>query len=159
MDRGSCKASVSVIPMHGESVEQIRNFWEPMVDWLEIWKPHNWTTGRDYRKVINRKKSCGRPFNGPVQIQSDGRMIVCCFDYNGVLEVGNTNVHSIAHILKSDKFNRIRKKHKKGDLTGLICEHCDQLNEYEESPLLYSSRDHSREVGYTSSIKFKLKEI
>jgi hypothetical protein len=156
MMRGDCKASVSVIPMHGETVDEIRNFWEPMVDWLEIWKPHNWTNGRDYRQVLSTKTTCGRPKSGPVQIQSDGKMIVCCFDYNGVLEVGDTNINTIGYILRGDKFNAIRKKHKKGDLDGLICKTCDQLNEYKESPLLYSSRDNSREVGYTSSIKFKL---
>jgi hypothetical protein len=145
--------------MHDESVDEIKNFWEPMVDWLEIWKPHNWTDGRKYRNVVKKKTTCGRPINGPVQIQSDGKMIVCCFDYNGVLEVGDTNLYSIAYILKGEKFNAIRKAHKKGELEGLICESCDQLNEYKESPLLYSSRDSSRDVGCTSSIKFKLKEI
>lgn len=156
--RRDCKASVTVIPMHGESIDEIRNFWEPMVDWLEIWKPHNWTDGREYRVPKKRKKSCGRPINGPVQIQSDGKMVVCCFDYNGVLEVGDTHKNTISEILRGEKFNAIRKRHKKGDLGGLICDTCDQLDN-KESPLLYSSRDSSRDVGYTSSIKFKLKEI
>ena len=153
-----CKVSVSVIPMHGETVEQIRGFWEPMIDWLEIWKPHNWAGGRDYRKVIPKKKSCGRPFNGPVQIQADGKMIVCCWDINGVLEVGDTHKQTIEQILKGDKFNAIREKHKKGDVKGLICEQCDQRNT-EDSPLLFSSRDKSCGVDCTSSTKFKLKEI
>jgi len=156
--RGKCKASVTVIPMHGEPIDEIRNFWEPMVDWLEIWKPHNWTDGREFRTPVKRKKSCGRPINGPIQIQADGKMIVCCFDYNGVLEVGDTYKNTIAEILRGGKFNAIRKRHKKGDLTGLICDTCDQLDN-KESPLLYSSRDVSREVGCTSSTKFKLKEI
>ena len=154
-----CKISMSVIPMHGENVEEIRKFWESMVDWLEIWYPHNWTDGKSYRRVAKKKKTCGRPFNGPVQIQADGKMVVCCFDYNGRLEVGDTRKQSVRSILIGDRFNAIREKHKKGDLTGLVCDGCDQLNIEEKSPLMYSNRDDSCGVGTTSSTKTKLKEF
>jgi hypothetical protein len=43
-----------------------------------------------------------------------------------------------------------------GDMTGLICEKCDQLNIEDESPLLYSSRDATRTVGKTSSTKYQM---
>jgi len=159
VSRGRAKISVSVIPMHGESVSEIREFWEDKIDWLEIWKPHNWTDGRGYRgKTVQRKKTCGRPFSGPIQIQADGKMIVCCFDYNGVLEVGDTFVDGLETILKGAKYNSIRAKHSKGDLSGLICDSCDQLNMGDTNPLLYSNRDPERNINVTSSTKFKLKE-
>ena len=151
-----CKVSMSVIPRHNETVDYIRGFWEPVVDWLEIWKPHNWTDGRDYRKVSQKKKTCGRPFSGPIQIQSDGKMIVCCFDYNGVLTVGDTHKESIADILKGKKFNEIRRKHESGDLTGLICLTCDQLNEGNDQ-LLYSSID--KNINRTFYTKHDLEEV
>jgi len=47
----ACKISVSVIPMFDEDTETIKNMWEPYVDWLEIWRPHNWTDGKKYRDV------------------------------------------------------------------------------------------------------------
>jgi len=149
----SCRVDVSVIPMHGESIEDILKFWK-MVDAVEVWKPHNWTNGRAYRDNKRRLKTCGRPFNGPIQINSDGTMMVCCFDYNGELTVGDTYKESIENILKGERFNEIRRKHADGNLTGLICEACDQLNIEEESPLLYSTID--KEINKTSSTKFKL---
>jgi len=103
------------------------------------------------------KKTCGRPLNGPIQINADGKMMVCCFDFDGKLTVGDTYKDSIADILKGDKFNEIREKHRTGNHTGTICEMCDQLNE-DDDPLIYSSRDPDREIGKTSSTKFKLKE-
>lgn len=152
-----CKVGVTVIPMNDENIEMIKVFWEPKVDYLEIWRPHNWTTGRTYRKTEKKLQSCGRPFTGPVQIQADGKMIVCCFDFNGKLEVGDTYKNTIEEILKGDKFNRIRNKHKAGDFRGLICDSCDQLNIEEESSLIYSSR--GLNIGETSSTKFKIEEI
>jgi hypothetical protein len=154
----SCKVSVTVIPMHEETVSSIKQFWEPMIDWLEIWKPHNWVEGREYRESVPQKKSCGRPFNGPVQIQADGKLIVCCYDTNGVLEMGDTYIHPIKSILKGKRFKEIRRRHREGDLKGLLCETCDQLN-IGDSPLLYSNRDEQCEEGITSSTKTKLKEI
>lgn len=160
MSRGACKTNVSVIPMNGETVEEIRDFWEFQVDYLEIWRPHSWAGAKDYRIPTRKKNTCGRPFSGPVQINSDGNMMVCCFDFNGMMTVGNTYENTIEEILKGKEFERIREKHRSGDLSGLPCEHCDQLNEYteEDYPLLYSNRDVNKEINVTSSTKFKLME-
>ena len=158
-NRGQAKISVSVIPMRNEKIETFRDFWEYRVDWLEIWKPHNWTTGRAYRKKTKeRKLTCGRPACGPIQIQADGKVIVCCFVYNGELEVGDTYKESIEDILGGDEFNSIREKHRNGDLSGLICATCDQLNVGDTNPLLYSNRDPECNINVTSSTKFKLEE-
>jgi hypothetical protein len=151
-----CTVAMSVIPMHNECIYYFRYLWEDKVDELEIWRPHNWTNGKLYRHVDVRKRTCGRPYSGPVQIQADGKMVVCCFDYNGLIEVGDTYVNTIEEILKGDAFNIVRSKHALGALDGLPCETCDQLNIEEESPLLYSNVDPECEVGKTSSTKFKL---
>jgi len=158
----SCTVDITAIPMHNEPIEDFINFWKPSlgkdVDHLEIWKPHNWTNGRGYRGVVPKKKTCGRPFNGPVQIQADGKMIVCCFDYDGALEVGDTYKDKIKDILKSHEFNLVRMAHRTGKLHHYICAECDQLNIETENPLLYSTVDKSCEIGVTSSAKIKLKE-
>jgi sulfatase maturation enzyme AslB (radical SAM superfamily) len=151
-----CTVAMSVIPMHQECPYYFRYLWENKVDELEVWRPHNWTEGRSFRHTQRMKKTCGRPFSGPVQIQADGKMIVCCFDFNGLMEVGDTHKNTIEEILKGSAFNMVRAKHEIGNLEGLPCETCDQLNIEEESPLLYSNVDPECEVGKTSSIKFKL---
>jgi hypothetical protein len=158
MNAGECTTHVSVIPLHGETVEEIKNFWQYMVDYLEIWRPHNWSYAKSYRKVNRRKSTCGRPSSGPVQINADGKMMVCCFDFNAEMTIGDTYENTIEEILKGDIINSIINKHALGDLSGLPCENCDQLNEYieEDYPLLYSNRDEKRDINVTSSTKFKL---
>jgi len=48
--------------------EAFREFWVPKVDAVEIWRPHNFGDGRDYRSRTEEKTTCGRPENGPFQI-------------------------------------------------------------------------------------------
>jgi hypothetical protein len=153
------KSELTVIPMHGESVGAIRRSWESAFDDLEIWKPHGWGGAKKYRKLKRKLKTCGRPFSGPVQINADGMMMVCCFDFNGEMTIGNTHMKSIEDILKGKSMAIFQERHKHGILDGLPCEYCDQLNEYEESPLLFSTKDETRGINKTSTNKFELKEI
>lgn len=159
-DNKKAIVSVSVIPMHGESVDEIIEFYKPgeRVDYLEIWKPHNWTNGKEFREAKpERKKTCGRPFTGPLQINADGTMMVCCFDYNGVMTIGDTSYESIPRILNGDILRGIREKHRSGDLRGLPCETCDQLN-IGDTPLLWSNRDPEKKLNVSSATKIKIKE-
>lgn len=152
----SCKADVTVIPMNGEDIDDIISFWEGKVDDIEIWRPHGWGGAKKYRFGERKLKTCGRPDRGPVQIQSDGKVIPCCFLTNGEIILGDTYVDSIEDILKGEKYREFRRKHDREDLTGLPCEHCDQLMIQEKSPLLYSTIDN--EINKTSSKKFNLLE-
>ena len=153
------KVDLSFIPMGiytQDDIDNIIAMWENAgINDIEMWKPHNWTTGRGYREVTLRKKTCGRPQRGPIQIQADGKAIVCCFDFDGVLTVGDTHNETIQKILRGDRYREIRHRHEDGNLEGLLCETCDQLNEG-DSPLLYSTVDKGRESGRTSSTKFRL---
>ena len=156
--KDKCEYHVSVIPMNDESIDDIKADWPENLFKLEIWKPHNWTDGKNYRQITDkRKKTCGRPARGPVQINADGKMIVCCFDFDGKLVVGNTYKNTIEEILKGSNFKFIRKRHETGNVKGLICETCDQLNEGDTS-LLYSTLDPSCGINKTSSAKFSLNE-
>lgn len=153
-----CKVSMSVIPMHDEALEHIIWFWEPHVDWLEVWKPHGWAGAKKFRNITEkRKKTCGRPAKGPVQINADGKMMVCCFDSSAKMTVGDTYKESIENILKGEKFDIIRKIHNDWGIneSALPCRNCDQLN-IGDDPLLYSNRDKKLLEGRTSSSKFVL---
>lgn len=157
-NNGHIDSELSIIPMNGESVESIRQSWEGALDHLEIWKPHNWADTKSFRTGERKKKTCGRPFSGPVQINADSNMMICCFDFNSKMTVGDTRKQSIEEILKGKRFEIIRAQHRKGVLDGLPCETCDQLYEYEESPLLFSTKDETRGINKTSTNKFELKE-
>lgn len=151
----SCKVDVTIIPQNGANPEKFVKFWRGKVDDIEIWKPHNFNK-LDYRKpTVEKLKSCGRPFRGPIQIQADGTVIPCCFLTDSEIILGDTNVDSLEDIIKGERFNDLRWKHDSGNLTGLACETCDQLF-VGESPLLYSTI--GKEVNTTSSTKFQLLE-
>lgn len=153
----ACKTSITFIPMHNESVELIRANWEHRVDWLEVWNPHNWVTGRSYRLPTRVKTTCGRPHKGPIQIQADGTVIPCCFLTNSEIVLGTTYKNTIEEILKGDEYARLRKSHETGKVGRWACKSCDQLN-INEDQLLYSNRDNGCSLGTTSSIKFKLED-
>jgi len=151
-----CKVDVTVIPMHGESVDDILDFWKGKIDDIEIWKPHGWGGKKQYRKSTVKLPTCGRPQRGPVQIQSDGTVIPCCFLMDSEITLGNTYEDSILEILRGEKYQELRRKHMNGDLDGLVCKYCDQRLVLDESPLLYSTI--GNDINKTSSVKFNLLE-
>jgi hypothetical protein len=152
-----CRVEVTSMPMNGQAMEDIVRFWEPHIDGMQVWKPHNWAGVKKFRVGERKLKTCGRPETGPVQINADGKMMVCCMDFDAELTVGDTYTSSIEDILKGERFNEIRRKHESGDLSGLICDKCDQLYALDESPLLYSSNGMA--VNMTSSTKYKLNAV
>jgi wyosine [tRNA(Phe)-imidazoG37] synthetase (radical SAM superfamily) len=119
------------------------DFWKDRVDLLEVWKPHNWVTGRKYRKIQNEKlKTCNRPFSGPLQVQVDGTVNMCCFDFDGKLTIGDLKCQSLKDIFKSSAYEKIRQCHQTGDFSGsgLICEDCDQRNAKKDDVMAYNSK-------------------
>jgi radical SAM protein with 4Fe4S-binding SPASM domain len=151
-----CRTAVSVIPMNGEEVDEIKRFWLGAVDELEIWRPHGWGGTKDFRTLSDtRKTTCGRHHKGPVQIQADGKVIPCCFLTDGEVVLGNTHKNTIQEILNGKEYKIFRKCHDNGVLGELPCASCDQLN-IGDTPLLYSNVDESCSIGKTSSTKFNL---
>jgi hypothetical protein len=59
---------------------------------------------------------------------SNGKVTVCCQDYDGKLEVGDLTKQSIQEVWNSEEFQRIRTLHlsEKGDLID-FCRNCEGL--------------------------------
>jgi hypothetical protein len=117
-------------------------YWDPKADLVEVWRPHNWVYGRDIRPLsTNRRKTCGRPSIGPLQVQVDGTVNMCCFDFNGDLTLGDLKTQSLAEIFEGDLFRKIFECHQTGKYegSGLICKDCDQLNEDKSDVMIYNS--------------------
>jgi len=120
-----------------------REFWEPKVDAIEIWKPHNFGDGRDYRfrdESLDHKNTCGRPENGPFQIQWNGEVIPCCYDYNNQIILGNAFETPVLEILNNDKYRLLRYAHRMKKF-GMFpyCDQCDQLLPHADA-LVYTNR-------------------
>ncbi len=130
-------------------------FWKDRVDLIEVWRPHNWVDGKNYRIVQQEKlKTCGRPWTTPLQIQVDGTVNMCCFDFDGKLLLGDLNTQTLDEIFSSVGFYRILRCHETGNFAGsnLICENCDQRNKVKSDVMIYNSKFDIRErVGRVST--------
>ena len=143
-------ANYIVMDENKHQYEDWINFWEPRVDEVYAWKPHNYVDGRKYRDISGQKqKTCGRPLDGPLTIAVNGDAHVCCFDYNKILTVGSIKNQTIKEILDSDETKRIQDKHRNNDFSGLICSMCDQTVK-DDSVLLYKTNP-DRVVGMSNS--------
>lgn len=123
--------------------ELFQEYWEPRADAIEIWKPHNYGDGRSYRErseEVALKNTCGRPENGPLQIQWNGEVVPCCFDYNNQIVLGNAFEQPVLEILNGEKYRllRIALSEKKFSLFP-FCNQCDQLLEHADA-LVYTNR-------------------
>ncbi len=119
------------------------NYWQDKADLLEVWRPHNWAVGKSYRTVQkNQLKTCGRPFKTPLQVQVDGTVNMCCFDFDGKLLLGDLKSQTLKEIFESPAFNKILNCHTTGNFngSGLICENCDQRNSDKSDVMIYNSK-------------------
>lgn len=98
-----------------------RNKWSKIVDRVQI-QP---------RMTYNAKKrleKCFEPWRGNLIILWDGRVVPCCVDSEGELEIGNVNKElSLSKILHSDTMTKLRKQH----LSNKYPKLCAICNEYE----------------------------
>ena len=148
-DIGSLKRNTKIILTYvvtehnKKDIESWVCYWKDKVDLIEVWKPHNWVDGRIYRKTeVEKSKSCGRPEKGPIQIQVDGTINMCCFDFNGQLLLGDLNKQSLKEIFNAKPFQKILGCHQIGDFKGskLICENCDQRVNDKSDIMIYNSK-------------------
>ena len=134
----------NVLPgVNDKEIKDWIEFWEDKVDLIEVWRPHNWVDGRDYRLVQqDNLDTCGRPWNTPLQVQVDGTVNMCCFDFNGKLLLGDLKTQNLKKIFSSDCFKKILYCHKTGNFDGsdLICANCDQRNKIKSDVMIYNSK-------------------
>lgn len=137
-----CKVQLSylVLPENEEDVQAFIEFWEPKVDYLEVWKPHNWSDGRSYRELAVEKRTCGRPAHGPLQIQWNGEVIPCCYDYNNSMVLGNAFEQPVLDVLHGERYEALREAHQRGEFHRFpFCDGCDQLRPHADA-LVYTNR-------------------
>lgn len=136
--------------MNKNEMEEFVYFWEPIVDEVMVWKPHNYLYGRKYREIdMINQESCGRPFSNALNFDIEGRVTMCCFDFNKELEIGNIKHRTIKEILLGEKLENFRILHRLQNYQGLLCESCDQRIHNPDS-LVYST-DKSRTIRSLNS--------
>lgn len=130
---------------------------------LEVWYPHNWVYGKEYRDKSepNTLKTCGRPFNGPIQIQIDGDIIMCCFDFNNELVLGNFKRQTLKEIFDGEIFQQLVKHHTDGTCleSDFICNGCDQLKDKNDIVIYNNRVDEAKRANYTSTAVADLNNV
>lgn len=141
------KIQISYLEMdeNRDETDSFVEYWESLVDAIEVWRPHNFGDGRDYRERSNdynliEKETCGRPENGPLQIQWNGEIVPCCYDYNNAIVLGNAFQDNVLQILNSFKYRLLRYAHELGHFSIFpYCNQCDQLLPRSDA-LVYTNR-------------------
>ncbi len=98
-------------------------------DSLNIFTLHNFGDGRNYYDSHTDKISstCYYPWHTMV-ILYDGRVVICCLDYNGVQVVGDVNKNTIKEIWNSEQYKKVRNDFKNLRYSDYsICTKCNVI--------------------------------
>lgn len=122
-----------------EKVEEFRKKWDIKgIDAVEIKEFTTWdgsdkeimNLAEDAQKSEGYKKSldypCVRPWHR-MTILVDGRVVPCCFDYDGKYILGNLNKQSLKEIWNGEKMKELRRQHKNNDFKdNKLCYNCKE---------------------------------
>ena len=127
-----------------------KQYYEPKANRLDIWLPHNFGGRREeYSKTLSFR-GCFRieKLNGLV-VRTNGDVVMCCMDYNGILVLGNVMNEPLSDILEGDKVKYMQEINADGRIVEFsLCKNCDQL--YDRSEALVYSSDPQMKVGKLS---------
>jgi radical SAM protein with 4Fe4S-binding SPASM domain len=159
--RNSAKPHVEVyflkMKENESEVDEFKEKWLNIADDVSIWAPHNWSDGRDYRKLKGERHTCRRPDHGPVQVQWNGEIVPCCWDYNNAIVLGDVTSQTVEDVLKGEQFNQLRDAHTNKEFEKFpFCDSCDQLYKCEDA-LVFTTIKTSK-VGKTNTNNFELEE-
>jgi radical SAM protein with 4Fe4S-binding SPASM domain len=89
-----------------------------------------------------------------LQIQVDGTVNMCCFDFEGKLLLGDLKTQSLEEIFSSTEYIKIKEMHETGALqfSNLICANCDQIRDCGKDIVIYNNKFSKEErIGKTST--------
>ncbi len=126
-----------------EGMKKFLDYTKPFADYIEVWRPHNFGDGRSYREVKAEKTSCGRPFNGPIQINWKGIIVPCCYDYNEEIPLGNVAQETVEEVVRGNAYEKLRESHATGKFEMVpYCDQCDQLCERNDALVISTNPKH-----------------
>lgn len=139
--RGKTKVYIYFLEMdqNKHETKKFIEIYEPLCNGISVWKPHNWVHGRKYRDCTGNAVSCGRPQTGPLQIQWDGTVVACCYDYDNINNLGDLKRQTVTQVLNNFLYKDIIDSHNRNDYTNYpLCAACDQLHKRKDV-LIYSN--------------------
>lgn len=133
--------TVECVDINKDEIRDIIKYYNDRIDLLEIWTPHNWVDAFKYREGDIIRETCGRPISSPLQIQVNGTINMCCFDYNGLLLLGDFKTQTLKEIFSIDPYRSLKIAHDSGNFEGtnFICRNCDQRKN-QTNAIIYNSK-------------------
>src|SRR6476661_5195653 len=95
--------------------------WRAIADKIHVTDLHNWAGTLNTQSDVNYP--CYRPWL-TFTVLWDGRVSLCCADFDGKIILGDLNTHSIAEIWNSDAYRAVRRQHLESGGPD-ICRSCD----------------------------------
>jgi len=110
--------------------EQYLKRWGRLVDGISISKMHNWAGGikLDFEKA--KKDPCRLLWTDMV-VSWDGKVPLCCNDYENRVILGDLNSQNISEVWQGEKLKKIRGKHQKSLFNEIkLCANCQSNFHY-----------------------------
>jgi MoaA/NifB/PqqE/SkfB family radical SAM enzyme len=135
------------LPQNVDEIQAFFKLTEKFADYYEVWKPHNFGQGRVnvYRdvEILQELKTCGRPSSGPIQINWQGIVVPCCYDYNQEVPLGNVALQTIEEVVRGTPYDELRRCHSSGIFENVpYCNKCDQLRERSDAIIVSTNEIH-----------------
>ncbi len=141
--RGSAtRVVVSIIDfeLNKESIERLRTYWTSIegIDGFLI-KPFETLDGSVAEiNLFGRKKpcldvvSCSRPWE-TITVMWDGRVVPCCYDYNGKYVLGDVRHNKLSEIWNGERMQALRRAFLSQKVNNPLCKTCKNLRNLEAS--------------------------
>ena len=135
------------LPENQGDIDEFLDFTRDLADYIEVWKPHNFGLGKEneYRGLESPKPlhSCGRPQNGPMQINWQGIVVPCCFDYNQDIPLGNVALQTVEEVFRAGPYQELKRCHIQQTFADVpYCHRCDQLREHNNALVVSTNPRH-----------------
>jgi MoaA/NifB/PqqE/SkfB family radical SAM enzyme len=109
-------------------IKALRSRWAGRVDSIHVTRYHNWANeggGRgSFRERLQKTVPCARLWK-TMTVLWDGRVALCCLDYNGEVILGNAAKESLMDIWDGDRYRELRRLHLSGEQEKIpLCKTC-----------------------------------
>ncbi len=119
--RKQSKTKISIVLVYlkenKDEAKLLKSEWKNKVDSIIITQFHNWGKENQYAakglKKLQKQIPCSRLWR-TMTILWDGKVSLCCIDYNGEKILGDVSKETIKDIWNGEKYQHIRNLHIKG---------------------------------------------
>ena len=128
------KIVIQYLPQESNAArtDEFAAIFEPMIDpdigdALHVFSLHNYGGGKEFNKIVGKPRAiCDYPWR-VMMILCDGRVGLCCLDFNAEQIVGDANKEPVLEIWNGPRMAQLREDFKRLDYRRFpICLRCDR---------------------------------